>query len=420
MTGATTPDEADALYRPLGGLGPWAAAPPSIVDAPEWSGPDGPERRDMAARGAALAAAHQSGALDGLYDADRGLAMALIRGVRTVSTVGDEARAHVVANHRALGLVEAATDHDLGSEAWIRKLHDVACTPQLTHRVHGDHGDEDHVLAAGVYKHHPNHLRTSDGWVARAPVSSLRREMDRFLEMVTSPGFAELQPVARAAYAHHAMTHIAPFEDGNGRVARLLASAHLLRAASVPFLVFADDPAGYDLAMARADAGDPAALVAVVGGRARALVDLLAELYAGTSTDPDLTAALADWRRRAGAGALLAGLLPAAVEQALDRHRRRPDLGWLSSLADVEVAPAPAGVTVRHGGTGVAEELSVDAHPVLDVGALELRAVHARLHLHVRPEELDDPGTAGVRSRLDPWLDRALSTLALRVAAELE
>jgi hypothetical protein len=64
----------------------------------------------------------------------------------------------------------------------------------------------------------------------------------------------------------------------------------------------------------------------------------------------------------------------------------------------------------------VAEVQPVEPHPVLDDDVVVLRAEEAQLRLGIRPDEVGGDLVA----RLDPWLDRAVSVLALRVAAELE
>jgi Fic/DOC family protein len=391
MTESALSDEADAFYQPLGDLAAWIA-----VAVPAWSLFVGPG--EMVVQGALLAAAHESAALDGVIEPDPPRARALLRGTLTLSSVDEEVRAHVKANYDALRLAQAATDEDLHSEAWLRRLHGVACRPQLTHPVRGETGVHDHVLATGDYKHHPNHALTPSGrWIAHAPVALLRDEMARLFQLLASPTFAGLHPFVRAAFAHHAVAHVAPFADGNGRVARALASAHLLRATSLPFLVFSGEATADD---------DPAGQVAFVARSVAAL----AELIAAEPPDP---AAVRRWDARTQAALAVESLLPAAVERALARHGRRVDLGWLSPLTDVVVSSSPVTITVPS--AGVAEVLPVDAQPVLDDNVVVLRAEEAQLRLDVRPDEVGD-----LAERLDPWLDRVVSVLALRVAAELE
>lgn len=417
MTESALSDDADSLYRPLGGIGPWADAAAGLDEAagvgaadPAWAG--------LVGRGMLLAAAHQSAALDGMHHGDRAQAMALLRGVTSVADLGEDARAHVQANYDALRLGEAANDDVLASERWIRTVHEVACRPQLTHPVRGEDGVHDHVLATGDFKHHPNHERARSGrWIAHAPVSLLRAEMGRLLAALQSDGFTRLPPVVRAAYAHHGLSHVAPFADGNGRVARVLASAHLLRATSVPLLVFADEASAYEDALA----GDAEGSVAYVADRTRATAELLRDMRAAGPASPEERAALARWRQRADAGTVLRAHLPAAVEGALDRHRGRADLGWLSPLTEVVLDPSL--LVLRDPSTGVAETIEVHAHPLVDEGVVMLRAPEAGLRLDAAPADVagvGEPPSGALAARLDEWLDRVVSTLALRVAAACE
>ncbi len=132
-------DEADPLYRPLGGLRGWAAA---VFDEKAWTG--GVERL-------ALAAAYQSAGLDGLYAIDDDLVRARLLGEATLGSIDAAAHPHARANYDAL---QVARQVDVSEES-IRRIHALACR---THAVRVDHGLQDHVLAAGDYKHHPNHI----------------------------------------------------------------------------------------------------------------------------------------------------------------------------------------------------------------------------------------------------------------------
>lgn len=379
---ASISDEADPLYRPLGGLGPWAAAP---VDRPAWDAAVGrlEARRqqardwgDMAGRGAMLAAALRSAALDGVVAPDRALALSLLRGEASVASLDEEARAHVRANLDALILARDAPV----SEATIRRIHEVACRPQLTHRVLVEGREQDHVMAAGDYKHHPNHLLTPAGeWRPTAPVAQVRPEMARLVAVAGSPQFAELHPAVRAAWLHHALLHVQPFADGNGRVARALAGGALLRAASVPFLAL--------------DGDDPPTPAAAVDTVVRAVVGVVEVLETAGR------AALEAWRARSAAADELRRRLVPALEAALRRH----DPG---RRADVSAATVGAGLVIRVPGLAVDETLVVDAHP-LDDGPLSVTAGEAGLRL-----------VAG--EPLEPWVDRVVSVLALRVAAEVD
>ncbi len=373
MSGHSLSEEADPLYRPLGGLEPWSARP---VDGPAWDGAvaridalrtEDPDRAAMATRGAMLAAAYQSAALDGVVAVDHDLARSLVRGATSLASLDSGARSHVRANLDAL---EMAGNAGM-SEATIRGIHDVACRPQLTHQVIVEGHMQDHVMAPGDYKHHPNHIRLDDGgWVATAPVALVGPEMARLVELAAGPECAALHPVTHAAWLHHSILHVQPFADGNGRVARALAGGVLLRAASVPLVSF------------DADGG---VLPAVV-----ALVDLM------TATDPGAVEA---WRARTAAAEDLLRQLVPALEAAL----RRPDPVRRADVSGATVGPE---LVVRVPGVDVDEVLAIDAHP-LDDGPISVTAREAGLRL-----------VAG--EPVEPWVDRVAAVLALRVAAETE
>lgn len=141
--------------------------------------------------------------------------------------------------------------------------------PQTTYRVLTAVGWQDHPLARGQYKDQPNNVGLRDGtthWYA--PVLDTPREMHRLMEELRSEPFLAAHPVVQAAYAHHALTAVHPFADGNGRVARALASVFTYRAAGVPIVVFSDQQERYWDALAAADLGHPESFVTFVDERA--------------------------------------------------------------------------------------------------------------------------------------------------------
>ncbi|MGH3609855.1 MAG: Fic family protein, partial [Pseudonocardiaceae bacterium] len=68
-------------------------------------------------------------------------------------------------------------------------------------------------------------------------------------------------PAVLAAWVHHRFTQIHPFRDGNGRVARLLATLVFIRAEWLPLVVRRDDRVRYLDALQEADNGDLLPLV---------------------------------------------------------------------------------------------------------------------------------------------------------------
>jgi hypothetical protein len=68
-----------------------------------------------------------------------------------------------------------------------------------------------------------------------------------------------------------------PFADGNGRVARAVASAYECRAASIPLLVLADQRSEYFSALERADGGSRAPFVSFVDEAARSAISMVTD-----------------------------------------------------------------------------------------------------------------------------------------------
>lgn len=430
---------ADARYRPLDGPVVWAAASAGVDDR-SWRDAverlraleqEAPDWVDMVRQGILLASAYRSGAQAGLYEADEAVVARLLAGVAGPADCGPAAEPHVLSNYAALLL---AGDPEPASEASVRRLHAVACAPQVTHLVATDHGHHDHVLGHGDYKHHPNHVRTESGdWQVCAPVELVRAETARLVDALESASSASLHPAARAAYALHALVHVGPFAAGNGRVARALASAPLLGAASVPLLVPAAAGNSYAIALAAAEAGDPAVLVRLVEQCVAGLVHAVVRLRASAGA-PEQAAAMERWRSRVEAAHRLHVLLPAELIGALGSHRGRIDLAWMSDLAAAEVVTtsvradhtrycaAPLAIRVPLVGGSVVEEiLAIDAHPVTgaaDGTAVILEAGGAGLCLEVRPGDVAGALSPLFRPRLDALLDRAVTALAVRVSAE--
>lgn len=210
---------------------------------------------DVAVRAAAL----DTGAIEGLYSVDRGFTMTVatqaLAWEHAIEEKGGNVRDLFESQLRAYELViDAVTGHHPISEAWIRVLHETLCGPQTHYRVLTDQGWQEHELRKGVYKSQPNHVRLGDGSVhSYAPVDRVGSEMHRLLEQVRTPAFENAHPIAQASYIHYGFVVIHPFADGNGRVARALASVFFYKALSIPFLVFANQRTAYFDALHQAD-----------------------------------------------------------------------------------------------------------------------------------------------------------------------
>jgi Fic family protein len=260
---------ADHLYRGFPAFSAWGKLP--AADADLWNRfaaglaqrrqQASPESLQHAVEVAVRAAALDTGALEGLYSVDRGFTMTVaVQGLawqQMVEERGAGVRELFEAQLAAYELVLDAVTQKLPiTEAWIRALHGTLCAPQRTYRVLTDQGWQEQELPQGQYKTRPNHVHLTDGTVhAYAPVDQVATEMHRFIEQIRTPEFESAHAVLQASYSHYAFVSIHPFADGNGRVARALASTFFYRAQSIPLLIFANQRPAYLDALALADSG---------------------------------------------------------------------------------------------------------------------------------------------------------------------
>lgn len=273
--------QADQLYQGFPDFSDWPA--PGEDDLSLWDrfasrlveirSQASPEALRKAVDVAVRAAALDTGAIEGLYSVDRGFTMTVatqaLAWEHAIQEKGENVRDLFEAQLQAYELViDAVTGHHPISEAWIRALHETLCGPQTTYRVLTDQGWQEHELRRGVYKNQPNHVRLGDGSIhPYAPVDRVGSEMHRLLEQIRTPAFEQAHPIAQASYIHYGFVVIHPFADGNGRVARALASVFFYKALSIPFLVFANQRTAYFDALHQADIGAHRPLLAFVGDR---------------------------------------------------------------------------------------------------------------------------------------------------------
>ena len=113
-------------------------------------------------------------------------------------------------------------------------------------------------IEPGRYKTAANHVLTTTGEVFQfATPQATPAAMADFVLWLRGELQAPTLPLPTLlARAHHEFIRIHPFDDGNGRVVRLLLNYVLLRAGLLPIVVKSRDRRGYLTAIALADAGD--------------------------------------------------------------------------------------------------------------------------------------------------------------------
>jgi hypothetical protein len=302
-------DEAQAGYQPFPSFADWASL---RVDSGVYDGYAAmldrlraqiePERLERAVRTATRLAAIDTGAIEGLYEVDRGFTMTVAVQSATWEAAID-AREPVVRRSfedalRAYDFVlDIATGRTEISEKAIKEIHALICASQDTYRVFTSLGWQERPLSRAEYKTLPNNpTRTATGRThAYARPSDTPAEMARLVTELRSAPFQQAHPILQAAYAHYGFVAIHPFADGNGRVARALASAYLYRRPGVPLVIFADQKDEYLDALEAGDAGDPEVFARFVEARVADVVGII-EVTTARPVTPPISTSLAALR----------------------------------------------------------------------------------------------------------------------------
>lgn len=119
-------------------------------------------------------------------------------------------------------------------------------------------------ITPGKYKTLPNHVIQLDGTIHQyvAPMHT-DSEMDELFNWIGS-SINMKHPIVTAAVAHYNMVRIHPFDDGNGRGARILMNLILMKKGYPPAILKLEDRKDYIEALNKADKGDIAPFVALI------------------------------------------------------------------------------------------------------------------------------------------------------------
>ena len=165
-------------------------------------------------------------------------------------------------------LVEMVRGGEVLTEAVIREFHRILLVEAYDVDAITPNGRPTRRrIALGQYKTAPNHVRTTTGethfYATPQETPALMGELMAWYRR--EAGADELHPLVLAATFHFRFVAIHPFDDGNGRMARLLTNLILMQHGFVPVIIPLEARGDYLLALERADAGDLTDFVVLVG-----------------------------------------------------------------------------------------------------------------------------------------------------------
>ena len=140
---------------------------------------------------------------------------------------------------------EAVHEGDALNQAFIRNLHRVLLKEPYEMPAEAADGDRTmRPISVGQYKKMPNNVRTQTGETHYfAPPEQVQSRMSDLIDWHRSKEAEGEHPIVVAATFHYRFVEIHPFDDGNGRMARLLMNLILMKR-------------GYTIAMVQRDGRD--------------------------------------------------------------------------------------------------------------------------------------------------------------------
>jgi len=218
----------------------------------------------------------ETGVIERLYTIDRGTTQLLIeRGFDDAliphSSTGQSAAQTIalIRDHEAA--YEFIQDRRPLSTSYIKELHQLLTRNQPDVDAIDQFGKTvRRLLLHGDWKKEPNNPQRPNGEIHQyCPPLQTASQMDQLIEWHNQHLAQRIPAEIEAAWLHHRFTQIHPFQDGNGRVVRLLATLVFLREGWFPLVITRDERYNYIHALELADEGE-----------LKPLVDLFARLQA--------------------------------------------------------------------------------------------------------------------------------------------
>ena len=194
-------------------------------------------------------------------------------------------------NEAVLWLEDFVRDERPLTEQFIRGMHEVLLGEAYYTSAQTATGQPTRkMIVPGQYKQQPNNVLTATGemFYFASPEDTpaqMRDLVDWYRAEEAAP---TMHPVALAAEFHYRFVRIHPFDDGNGRMSRLLMNLILLRHGYPMTVIKATDRNPYLAALSAADAGDPEPFLRFIIDNVEAGLQLMIRAAKGESIDePD-------------------------------------------------------------------------------------------------------------------------------------
>jgi len=191
-------------------------------------------------------------------------------------------------NEAILFLLSIVKDERDFSEADIRALHEIILVePYDSPAKTADGIPTKKRITLGEYKTQPNHVETITGEThfyasPEETPAKMQELMDWYKEARQN---SAIHPLVLAALFHYKFVAIHPFDDGNGRLSRILMNLILMRNGYPPVVIKMEDRQNYYANLSQADTGNYWPFIEYIGDYLTTSLNLYLKAIEGINID---------------------------------------------------------------------------------------------------------------------------------------
>lgn len=185
-------------------------------------------------------------------------------------------------------IIEIVNEDRPLSETFIRQLHQLILKePYEVDAITPDGKQTKKKIKIGQYKDTPNHVKTKTGEIFRfASVEETPAMMTSLVDWYKSRiEQKDFNPIIIATQFHYKFISIHPFDDGNGRTARILMNFILMQNGYPPVIIKTEDKAKYISVLQQADAGIIEPFISFISDNLSDSIELMIKAANGESIE---------------------------------------------------------------------------------------------------------------------------------------
>ncbi len=164
------------------------------------------------------------------------------------------------------------------TQNFIRELHSLILKESYSVPVEDSAGNRMYKeIKIGEYKTFPNHVKTITGEIFyfAEPHEVPAKMADLLSWYQEKSDHAEFHPILLAAEFHYNFVRIHPFDDGNGRLARILMNLILMEKGYAPVIIKVEEKERYYEALRQADGGDIESFASYIGSELERTMEIM-------------------------------------------------------------------------------------------------------------------------------------------------